>query len=67
MKMFFAQLSDKSYIHVPADRMEVVDNMAYIYDGEKLMAIVDVSMILFCHISNVKIIGGNSTNENCTR
>lgn len=67
MKMFFAQLTDKSYIHVNADRMEVVDNMTYIFDGEKLMAMVDVSMILFCHISNVKIIGGNGTNEDCTR
>ena len=32
MKMFFAQLSDKSTIKVTADRMEVADNMAYVYD-----------------------------------
>lgn len=49
MKMFFAQLSDKSYIHIPADRMEVVDNMAYIYDEDKLVAMADVSMILHAH------------------
>ena len=49
MKMLFAQLSDKSYIHVPADRMEVSDNMAYIYDGNQLVALADVSMILHAH------------------
>lgn len=54
MKMFFAQLSDKSSIHVPADRMEVADNMAYIYDGEKLVAMADVSVILHAHFSNTK-------------
>lgn len=59
MKMFFAQLSDKSYIHVPADRMEVKDNIAYVYDGDQLVAMVDVSMILLAHISNVRRIEGN--------
>lgn len=54
MKMFFAQLSDKSTIKVTADRMEVSDNMAYVYDVDQLVAMVDVSMILFAHICNVK-------------
>ncbi len=49
MRMFFAQLSDKSYIHVPADRMEVADNMTYIYDGDQLVAMADVSVILHAH------------------
>ena len=49
MKMFFAQLSDRSYIHVPADRMEVIDNMAYIYDENRLVALADVSVILHAH------------------
>lgn len=49
MKMFFAQLCDKSYIHVPADRMEVIDNMTYIYDGDQLVAMADVSVILHAH------------------
>lgn len=57
MKMFFAQLSDKSYINIPADRMEVTDNMVYIYDGERLVAMIDVSMILSAHISRKN--GGN--------
>lgn len=59
MKMFFAQLADKSYIHVPADRMEVRDNMAYIYDGNRLVAMVDVSMILLAHISNARKMEGS--------
>lgn len=54
MKMFFAQLSDKSSIHVPADRMEVVDNMTYIYDGDRLVAMADVSVILHAHFSYTK-------------
>lgn len=58
MKMFFAQLSDNSYIHVPADRMEVVDNMTYVYDGDRMVAMVDVSMILFAHINTVRKIEG---------
>jgi hypothetical protein len=48
---FFAQLSDNSFIHVPADRMEVIDNMTYIYDGNQLVAMVDVSVILHAHFS----------------
>lgn len=51
MKFFFAQLSDKSYIHVPADRMEVNDNMAYVYEGSRLVALIDVSVILHAHFS----------------
>lgn len=58
MKMFFAQLSDKSTIKVTADRMEVADNMAYVYDGDQLVAMVDVSMILFAHICKARIIEG---------
>ena len=54
MNFFFAQLSDKSYINIPADRMEVTDNMVYIYDGSQLVALVDVSVVLSAHISRKK-------------
>jgi hypothetical protein len=47
--MFFAQLSDKSYIYVPADRMKEEDNMIYVYDGDQLVAMADVSVILHAH------------------
>ena len=52
MKFVFVQLTDKSYIHVPADRMEVIDNMTYIYDGDQLVAMADVSMILHAHFND---------------
>ena len=58
MKMFFAQLSDKSYIHVTADKMVEKENVVYVYDDERLVAMVDVSMILFAHINQVRIIEG---------
>ena len=54
MKMFFAQLSDKSTIKVTADRMEVADNMTYVYEGDQLVAMVDVSVILHAHFSYTK-------------
>ena len=49
MKFFFAQLSDNSYINLPADRMELNDNMVYIYDGDQLVALADVSVVLHAH------------------
>lgn len=51
MKKFYAQLSDKSTIHVPADRMVTEDNMVYVYNGDQLVAMADVSMILYAHLS----------------
>ena len=58
MRFFFAQLSDKSYINIPADRMEVNDNMTYVYDGNQLVAMVDVSVILSAHISTARKLEG---------
>lgn len=50
--MFFAQLcGDQGYIRVPADRMELKDNVIYAYLGDRLTAIADVSVVLFAHIS----------------
>lgn len=49
MKMFFAQLVDQSSIHIPADRMEMIDNMVYVYDGDNLVAMADVGVILHAH------------------
>lgn len=51
MKMFFAQLNDQSSIHVQADRMVVDDGMIYIYDGDQLVALADVSVVLHAHFS----------------
>ena len=51
MKKFYAQLSDKSTIHVEADRMELADNMVYVYNGDHLVAMADVATILYAHLS----------------
>ena len=53
MKKFYAQLSDKSTMHVPADRMVIDDNMVYVYNGDQLVALADVGMILYAHFSIV--------------
>ena len=58
MNFFFAQLSDNSYISIPADRMEVIENMTYVYDGNNLVALVDVSTILSAHISRARKLEG---------
>lgn len=51
MKRFTAQLNDMSYINVQADRMELVDNMLRVWDGNNLVAIVDISAIITAHLS----------------
>lgn len=50
--MFYAMLcADHGYIHVPADRMDVQENMIYAYLGECVVAVVDIGVVLFAHIS----------------
>ena len=51
MKRFVAQLNDMSYINVPADRMELVDNMLHVYDGRNLVAVSEITAIVTAHIS----------------
>ena len=51
MKRFTATLNDMSFINTAADRMEVSDNMLYVYDGPQLVALVEVSAIITAHIS----------------
>ena len=50
MKMFFAQLSDHSTIHKPADRFEIIDNAIRAYDGDTMVAYVDLGAVLYAHI-----------------
>lgn len=50
MKRFFAQLSTHQTINRPADRMELVDNAICVYDGEELVAFLDVSTVMYAHI-----------------
>ena len=51
MKRFTATLNDMSFINTAADRMEVSDNMLYVYDGSQLVALVELSAIITAHIS----------------
>lgn len=51
MKRANIVLPQDKYINVPADRMEVKENLLFVYNGKDLTAIVDVSLILTAHIS----------------
>lgn len=51
MTRFTAQLNDMSYINVKADRMELIDNMIYVRDGNNLVAIIDISAVVAAHLS----------------
>lgn len=54
MKRFIAILNDQSYVNVPATRMEMVDNAIRVWNGDELVAFIDVSVILSAHISERK-------------
>lgn len=51
MKRCNISLNGGNYINVAADRMSAEDNMLYVYAGEVLMAVVDISIIMAAHIS----------------
>lgn len=51
MKRFTATLNDMSFINTVADRMEVSENMLYVYDGHQLVALVEITAIIVAHIS----------------
>lgn len=51
MKRFTATLNDMSFINTAADRMEVSENMLYVYDGHQLVALVEITAIIVAHIS----------------
>lgn len=52
MKRFSAQFNDNSFINVPADRMEIQENMVHVYSGTELVALADISIILSARISD---------------
>lgn len=51
MKRFIAILNDQSYVNVPATRMQFEDNAIWVWNGEELVAYIDVGVILSAHIS----------------
>ena len=52
MKRFVAQLNDTSFVNVPADRMEIVDNAIHVYDGLALVVYLDVSCVLVARLDD---------------
>lgn len=51
MSKFVAQLNDGSFINTQAERMEVRDNLLFVYHGDQLVALVDTSAVISAHIS----------------
>lgn len=54
MKRFIAILNDASFINVPATRMEINEESIFAYDGNELVAYVDIGFTLSAHISDRK-------------
>ena len=54
MKRFITTLNGESYINIPADRMVFNQdtNMVMFYNGQALVACVDVSVVITAHISD---------------
>ena len=51
MKCFVAELTEGKHINIPADRMELRDDVILAYDGDDLVAVVDIGVTLSAHIS----------------
>ena len=50
-KRFIASLNGDAYVNVVATHMEVNDNMLYVWNGNDLVALLDVSVILSARIN----------------
>lgn len=51
MKRFNACLNGGTYINVEATRMELVDNLIYVWNGDEFVACCDISIVMSAHIS----------------
>ena len=51
MKRFIAIMNDGSFINTAADRMTIQENVIYAWDGENLVAVVDISAVISAHVS----------------
>lgn len=58
MKRFTAALNDGGYVSVTATRMEKEENAILVWNGDELVAYIDVSVILSAHISERKDVNG---------
>ena len=55
MKRFFAVMNDGSSINVQATRMEKEENSILVWDGNNLVAYIDVSSVIYAHICEKKV------------
>ncbi len=62
MKRFIATLAPTLNVNIPADRMELSNDEAslLVYDGEKLVGVVNVAALLEAHMSER---GGNENDS----
>ena len=56
---FSATLNDGSFINIPASRMEVVDGILWVWNGDALVALVETTAII-----TAKLCEGGSNNGN---
>lgn len=47
----FIQLTEEKYIHVTADRMELRDDTILVWNGPNMVAVADLSVVLFAQIT----------------
>ena len=50
---FYAQMADGSTIHTVASKMDTDkdNNMILVYNGDKLVAVIDLSAVIYAHIT----------------
>lgn len=53
MKRFVAELNDGSFININAERMEFVGNFLYAWEGENLVAVIDISVLLMAKLDDM--------------
>ena len=56
---FSVTLNDGSFINIPATRMEVVDGLLWVWNGDALVALVETTAII-----TAKLCEGGSNNGN---
>lgn len=52
MRKLVVQLNDGSFINIPADRMQYVDNCIIATNAGELVAILDISVVLYVYLSD---------------
>ena len=45
-----ATMADNAYMNVPADRMEIKDNLLIAWNGNQMVAVADVGCVLYARI-----------------